>query len=290
MVILRDLSDAKDYPLEFPRVGSDWERQVHAHYTRADGTLNTSGYFAELFGFHVNSSDFESGSSDSESSGNGSDCVIISPSSFTTKNPNNRSLIVADSVATISTSMEISSRFTSREFVSTFRKVIKVSGSRDENRVLVDPVTEDEYVTTVNTQEPHYFYMYTHVLQTLNLWLPFTAFESQILKAMNVAPCQLHPNSWAFVKAFEIVCSNLDLVPTIGIFFCFFQVKNVSPHSLISVSSQPNRGRFNLFASDFKNYRTLLSVFAVGRVVRNLCSTSLGNPCSLSIGLQPPGS
>ncbi|GAU49089.1 hypothetical protein TSUD_137740 [Trifolium subterraneum] len=99
--------------------------------------------------------------------------------------------------------MEVSSMFTSHEFVSTFKKFIKVSGARDENRVMVDPVTEDEYVTTVNNQEPHYFYMYTHVLQTLNLWLPFTPFESQILKAVNVAPCQLHPNSWAFVKAFE---------------------------------------------------------------------------------------
>ncbi|GAU39171.1 hypothetical protein TSUD_372710 [Trifolium subterraneum] len=43
--------------------------------------------------------------------------------------------------------MEISSRFTSHEFVSTFRKVIKVSGSRDENRVVVDPMRKDEYVT-----------------------------------------------------------------------------------------------------------------------------------------------
>ncbi|GAU25509.1 hypothetical protein TSUD_279940 [Trifolium subterraneum] len=111
--------------------------------------------------------------------------------------------------------MEVSSRFTSHEFVSTFRKVIKVSGARDENRVMVDPAIVDEYVTTVNTQEPHYFYMYTHVLQTLNLWLPFSSFESQVMTAMNVAPRQLYPNSWAFVKAFEVVCNNLNLVPTV---------------------------------------------------------------------------
>ncbi|GAU21300.1 hypothetical protein TSUD_371940 [Trifolium subterraneum] len=70
-----------------------------------------------MFGFTVNSSDFEYGNSDSDSdsSGNDSDCVIISPSEFSSKNPNNHSLIVADSVATISTSMEISSRFISDE-------------------------------------------------------------------------------------------------------------------------------------------------------------------------------
>ncbi|GAU38038.1 hypothetical protein TSUD_274400 [Trifolium subterraneum] len=228
MVLLRELSGAKDYPLVIHHVGSDWERQVRAHYTRADGILNVDGYYSEMFGFSVKSSDFESAGSDSnsDSSGNDNDCVIISPSSFNSKNPNNRSLIVADSVATISTSMETSYRFISDQFVSTFRKVIKVSGSNSENHVMVDPVAEGEYVTTVNNQEPHYFYMYTHVLQTLKLWLAFTAFESQVLRVMNVAPCQLHPNSWTFMKAFEIACEHLEIVLTAGIFFCFFQVKN----------------------------------------------------------------
>ncbi|GAU48839.1 hypothetical protein TSUD_406560 [Trifolium subterraneum] len=111
MVLLRELDDAKDYPAVIYPVGSDWERQ---------------------------SSDFESGSSDN--SGNDSDCVIISPSEFSSKNPNNRSLIVADSVATISTSMEISSRFTTDEFVSTFRQAVQVSGEGGENKVVIDPV------------------------------------------------------------------------------------------------------------------------------------------------------
>ncbi|GAU48543.1 hypothetical protein TSUD_190340 [Trifolium subterraneum] len=189
MVLLRELDGAKDYPLVIHLVGSDWERQVRAYYTRADGTLNINGYYSEMFGFPSNSSDFESGNSDSDSdsSGNDSDCVIISPSEFSSKNHNNRSLIVADSVATISTSMEISSRFTNDEFVSTFR--------------------------------------------------------------------QLHPNSWAFLKAFQIACEWLDIVPTAGIFFSFFHAKNVSPHSLVSISSQPNKGRFSLYALNFKNYR-----------------------------------
>ncbi|GAU46733.1 hypothetical protein TSUD_369190 [Trifolium subterraneum] len=217
MVLLRELDDAKDYPAVIHHVCSDWERQVRVHYTMADGTLNINGYYSEMFGFTVKSSDFESGSSDSDSSGNDSDCVIISPSEFSSKNPNNRSLIVADSVATISTSMEISSRFTTDEFVSTFRQAVQVSGEGGENRVVINPVALGKFVTTVNEQEPHYFYMYTHVLQTLHLWLPFNSFECQILRVMNVAPCQLHPNSWAFLKVFQVACEGLDLVPTTGV-------------------------------------------------------------------------
>ncbi|GAU48950.1 hypothetical protein TSUD_285390 [Trifolium subterraneum] len=229
MVLLRELDDAKDYPLVIHPVGSDWERQVRAHYTRADGTLNINCYYSEMSGFTVKSSDFES-----------------------------------DSVATISTSMEISSRFTTDEFVSTFRQAVQVSGEGGENRVMIDPVAVGEFVTTFNEQEPNYFYMYTHVLQTLHLWLPFNSFECQILKVMNVAPCQLHPNSWAFFEAFQVACEGLDVIPTAGIFFCFFHVKNVSPHSLISISSQPNKGRFSLYASNFKNYRDTFVRFRCG--------------------------
>ncbi|GAU39438.1 hypothetical protein TSUD_290040 [Trifolium subterraneum] len=263
MVLLCELEGAKDYPLVIHPVGSDWERKVRAHFTRANGTLNINSYYEEMVGFPYSSSNSES-SSDSDGSGNDSDCVIISPSEFSSKNPNNRSLIVADSVATISTSMETSSRFTYDEFVSTFRKVIRVSGEGGEDRVIVDLVAEGEFVTTVNEREPHYFYMYTHVLQTLNLRLPFNSFECQILRVVNVAPCQLHPNSWAFLKAFQIACEDLDVVPTVGIFFCFFHVKNVSPHSLVSISSQPNKGRFSLYASNFKNYRDTFVRFRCG--------------------------
>ncbi|GAU30211.1 hypothetical protein TSUD_67630 [Trifolium subterraneum] len=281
MVLLRELDDAKDYPAVIHPLGSDWERQVRAHYTRADGTLNINGYYSEMFGFTVKSSDFESGSSDSDSdsdsSGNDSDCVIISSSEFSSKNPNNHSLIVADSVATISTSMEISSRFTTDEFVSTFRQVVQVSGEGGENRVVIDPVALGEFVTTVNEQEPHYFYMYTHVLQTLHLWLPFKFFECQVLRVMNVAPCQLHPNSWAFLKAFQVACEGLDLVPTSGVFFSFFHVKKVSPHSLISISSQPNKGRFSLYASNFKNYRDTFVRFRCGEGFPELMFDASGN-------------
>ncbi|GAU44385.1 hypothetical protein TSUD_100350 [Trifolium subterraneum] len=157
MVLLRELDGAKDYPLVIHPVGSDWERQVRAHFTRADGTLNINGYYEEMFGFPYSSSWFES--SDSDGSGSDSNCVIISPSEFSSTNPNNRFLIVAYSVATISTSMETSSRFISNDLVSTFRKVVRVSGEGEENRVIIDPVAEGEFVTIVNEKKPHYFYM-----------------------------------------------------------------------------------------------------------------------------------
>ncbi|MCI49769.1 hypothetical protein A2U01_0071013, partial [Trifolium medium] len=51
--------------------------------------------------------------------------------------------------------MEISSRFTTPEFVTTLRKAVKFSSSKDEGHIVTEPVGEDEFVTNVNSVEPH---------------------------------------------------------------------------------------------------------------------------------------
>ncbi|MCI78605.1 hypothetical protein A2U01_0099875, partial [Trifolium medium] len=42
MVIIRDLDDDEGSSTQTPHPGSNWERQVCAHFTRADGSLNRS--------------------------------------------------------------------------------------------------------------------------------------------------------------------------------------------------------------------------------------------------------
>ncbi|MCI81545.1 hypothetical protein A2U01_0102819, partial [Trifolium medium] len=66
MVILRELSDSEDNSSKIPLLGSDRERQIRSHYTRPDETLNEKGYFSELWGFPVASSDFEPSDSDDD--------------------------------------------------------------------------------------------------------------------------------------------------------------------------------------------------------------------------------
>ncbi|GAU47340.1 hypothetical protein TSUD_302080 [Trifolium subterraneum] len=124
MVILQELSDSGE-PLETPHLGSRLERQIRSHYTRADGSLNDRGYISELLGFPVNSSDEESSlDSDSDSSW-----------------------------------METPSKYNSVESVRCFREVVKLYDGGDDAEVIVDPVGEGEFITTVNVGEPHYFYM-----------------------------------------------------------------------------------------------------------------------------------
>lgn len=37
-----------------------------------------------------------------------------------------------------------------------------------------------------------------------------------------MAPSQLHPNSWAMVRAFEILCLFFNIRPNVLVFFYFF--------------------------------------------------------------------
>ncbi|QHO53466.1 uncharacterized protein DS421_2g48200 [Arachis hypogaea] len=56
---------------------------------------------------------------------------------------------------------------------------------------------------------------------------PFSSFECDVLTQLNCAPSQLHPNSWAFLKAFPCLMSFLEYSPTLGVFFSLFQSKGV---------------------------------------------------------------
>jgi hypothetical protein len=131
--------------------------------------------------------------------------------------------------------MDTPSKYTTAKSVLKFRSETKISGSGKEDDVIVEAVTGGELVTSVNTQIPHYFYMYSSVIENLNLWFPFTTFEFAILRALNVAPSQLHPNSRAFVKAYELVSLGLGLEPRLGIFFYFYYVKSLSAGKLVSL-------------------------------------------------------
>lgn len=62
--------------------------------------------------------------------------------------------------------------------------------------------------------EAHFTYMYKTLFEQLRVSFPFTKFECDILTLMDVAPTQLHSNSRAFLKAFQIMCEDLGMVAT----------------------------------------------------------------------------
>ena len=70
-----------------------------------------------------------------------------------------------------------------------------------------------------------FFYFYQVVFKTIGVRLPFSWFEKERLTEINVAPAQLYPNSWAFVKAFDVLFGFLGCAPSVDLFLHFFEVK-----------------------------------------------------------------
>lgn len=60
---------------------------------------------------------------------------------------------------------------------------------------------------------------YEYLFSSLWVNLPFTAFEVDVLNYLMVAPSQLHPTSWAYVKAFQYWCEYLNGKPYVVLFF-----------------------------------------------------------------------
>jgi len=69
--------------------------------------------------------------------------------------------------------------------------------------------------------------------------LPFTSFERELLTEINTAPAQLHPNGWAFVRAFQILCGHLGVPPSVDVFLHFFEVKKHGKSLWVSFPSHP---------------------------------------------------
>jgi hypothetical protein len=153
------------------------------------------------------------------------------------------------------TTMLSRSKFHSPDSIQTLRSAIKLSGSGRECDVIVEPVHVSYLATAVNLDPPHYFLMYGAFVQTFNLWFPFTPFEVSLLNTLNVAPVQLHPNSWGFAKAYQIICLALGLTPNIGVFFSFYHIKSFTADRLVSLCALPHRTLFALYANNFKHYQ-----------------------------------
>jgi len=95
--------------------------------------------------------------------------------------------------------------------------------------IFVRPCTAGEPVCVddrSNDGEP-FFFFYQTVFKRIRQRLPFNSFERELLTETNVTPTQLHPNSWAFIRAFSILCNFFGHAPSVDVFLHFFEAKSL---------------------------------------------------------------
>ncbi|GAU37614.1 hypothetical protein TSUD_365350 [Trifolium subterraneum] len=74
-----------------------------------------------------------------------------------------------------------------------------------------------------------YFPMYQIVFEHMGYRLPFSNFEVAVFRYLHLTPSQVHPNSLAFIRAFETTAVYLGFLPTIPLFFHAFHLQRSKP-------------------------------------------------------------
>jgi len=70
-----------------------------------------------------------------------------------------------------------------------------------------------------------------------------------------VALTQLHPNSWAYLQAFGILCKSLYLEPTPYAFLYFYDTRPRWLATWLSLISRPSVSRLDAFSQSFKHFK-----------------------------------
>ena len=114
-----------------------------------------------------------------------------------------------------------------------------------------EPVCSDE---AYDSNDPLCF-IYSTIFRRLGLRLPITPFERTLMTEVNVALAQLHPNSWAFVRAFAILCYSLSLTPSVDAFLFFFEVKDPGKKLWVNFNGVAGWVLLTLFQQSYKGFK-----------------------------------
>jgi len=90
-------------------------------------------------------------------------------------------------------------------------------------------------------------FIYATLFKKVKLRFPFTRLERELLTELNIAPAQLHPNSWAFVRVFQILCVHLGLPASVDVFLFLFEAKNPGDRPWVSLNGIAGRSILSIF-------------------------------------------
>ena len=91
---------------------------------------------------------------------------------------------------------------------------------RYESHVKTVECREGKLICCDESSDPEgpFCFFYATFFKKVLLHLALSIFEKELLTKLNVSLAQLHPNSWAFIRAFIILCTQFGISPSIGVF------------------------------------------------------------------------
>lgn len=71
-----------------------------------------------------------------------------------------------------------------------------------------------------------FFYVYICLFTNLDVTFPFNEFTMGVLRFLDVVPTQFHPNSWAALQAFRLICDVFRLMSSPQSFLFYFNSRS----------------------------------------------------------------
>ncbi|KOM55887.1 hypothetical protein LR48_Vigan10g177900 [Vigna angularis] len=149
-----------------------------------------------------------------------------------------------------------------------YRTCIKLIACRDDERVCYGR----------ENASSDFLYCYVAPFYDLYLRFPFTNFQMDVLRTLNVAPSQLHPNSWGYVQAFAVLCRALAIRPTVGLFLFFFRCPPVAKKGWVSLISEPGNALLELYLQSYRGFKEKFFKVSITEDGRRYFFSGEGNP------------
>ncbi|KAJ1409231.1 hypothetical protein SESBI_22956 [Sesbania bispinosa] len=166
-----------------------------------------------------------------------------------------REMRVADRYAWVDSEvLGTASRYCGETEATLHASLLVMEASHDEDYQISPPSASDRVCHLGETNAGHLF-MSAFMVHRLKIRLPFSAFQKSMLRHYRVAPSQLHPNAWGFIKAFEVLSVHLGITPTVGIFTYFFDVcpRKAGPKGWVSLRAHSGRPLLSLYVDSAKS-------------------------------------
>ena len=110
-----------------------------------------------------------------------------------------------------------------------------------------------------------FFYVYACFFHDLGLTVPFADWQMAVLREIKCAPTQIHPNAWASMQAFDVLCRAAGLTATMPLFLHFYKTRPTTSKGWVSFFGA---NKFSLYLASYKGFKTgffKISILGRGR-------------------------